>query len=65
MARITVTGFGESVGLVGRLLDAAASKADAQVEGPHLVVSQDNPARMQAQTEVAATVSVTFEAEPV
>jgi uncharacterized protein len=36
------------VELVGGLLDAAVSRAEAQVEGPRFVVALDNPARLQA-----------------
>jgi uncharacterized protein YggE len=43
--RLTVT---VSADLVGTLLDAAASRAEAQVQGPQFVVAQENPARGEA-----------------
>lgn len=43
--RLTVT---VSADLVGTLLDAASSRAEAQVHGPQFVVAQENPARGEA-----------------
>jgi uncharacterized protein YggE len=48
--------------LVGRLLDAAVTRAEAQVEGPRFIVAQDNPARAEALTAAAENARTRGEA---